>query len=187
MEHLLLFLDPVLIAPYRWLPWPVAGYLCGTLLLALACALLGVGTLRLARRMHAARLGRLEDDMRRYHELSEEALRREGKETFKAVNAQAHEAFGFHFSLSGALFVASLWPVPLALAWMQMRFAAAGPELPFALPLLGAQPGFVFWFLLGYIPLRMLLGRLLPAPAPLPRHTSANACADANTPERMRG
>jgi hypothetical protein len=51
--------------------------------------------------------------MRRYHELGEIALQNEGKETFKAVNRQGHEAFGYYFSLSNALFVASLWPVPI--------------------------------------------------------------------------
>ena len=35
------------------------------------------------------------------------------------------------------------------------------PALPFSLPLFGAQPGYVFWFILCYIPARLLLGRCL--------------------------
>lgn len=89
------------------------------------------------------------------------ALQDSGKETFKAVNSQGHEAFGYYFSLSNALFVASLWPVPIALAWMQMRFGPAGPELPFVLPLFGNRPGMVFWFVLSYIPLRMCSGKII--------------------------
>ena len=160
MQEFLLWLDPLLIAPYRWLTQPEAAFVLGTAVLALLCVVPGLLTLRLARRLHRKRMRSLTDDMRRYHELGEKALQQGSKEHFKAVNKQAHEAFGYHFSLSGAVFVASLWPVPFALAWMQLRFATVSPELPFALPLLGAQPGMMFWFLLCYIPLRLLCGRL---------------------------
>lgn len=159
MNTIPLWLDPLFILPYRILPtsaWPGAAFLVGTGILALVAVLLGRLTLRLARRLHRARLTSLSTDMRRYHELSEEALRQGSKDTFKAVNKQAHEAFGYQFSLNGALFAASLWPVPFMLAWMQMRFGAASLELPFALPLLGDKPSFVFWFLLCYIPLRVV-------------------------------
>lgn len=44
---------------------------------------------------------------------------------------------------------------------MQTRFGTVSPSLPFSLPLLGPEPGFVFWFVLAYIPLRLLLGRLV--------------------------
>ena len=43
---------------------------------------------------------------------------------------------------------------------MQARFGTVSPSLPFSLPLLGPEPGFVFWFVLAYIPLRLLMGRL---------------------------
>ena len=155
MEQLLVWLDPFFVWPYRLLSQPEAAYFLGTAALALFTALLGIATLRMAQRMHRKRLKQLQDDMRHYHELSESALQNSGKETFKAVNRQGHEAFGYYFSLSNALFVASLWPVPIALAWMQMRFGLVSPELPFALPLFGNKPGMVFWFILFYIPLRM--------------------------------
>lgn len=155
-------LDPWCIAPYRWLSdSPEAAFFLGTFVLAAQTALIGLLTIRLGTRMHAARLRELRNDMARYHQLGERALKEEGKETFKAVNRQAHEAFGYYFSLNGALWLASLWPVPLVLAWMQLRFLEASPALPFALPLFGEQPGYVFWFILCYIPARMLLGRCL--------------------------
>lgn len=169
MRSFLLWLDPLLVAPYRLLPQPEAAFALGTTVLALFCILSGLATLSLARRLHRTRLRVLEKDMRRYHELGEAALRHSGKDAFKAVNRQAHEAFGYHFSLSGAFFAASLWPVPLALAWMQLRFGETSPVLPFSLPLLGSRPGFVFWFLLFYIPLRMLLTRLMARVAPAPK------------------
>ena len=125
-------LDPWCIAPYRWLPdAPEAAFFLGTFLLAAQAALLGLLTIRLGVRMHARRLKQLRDDMTRYHQLGERALQEQGKETFKAVNRQAHEAFGYYFSLNGALWLASLWPVPPLLAWMQLRFLEASPALPF--------------------------------------------------------
>lgn len=161
MEELLVWLDPFLVLPYRLVGQPEAAYFFGTAALALLTALIGIATLRMAQRMHRKRLKQLQDDMRHYHELSESALQNSGKEAFKAVNRQGHEAFGYYFSLSNALFVASLWPVPIVLAWMKLRFGLISPELPFSLPLFGNQPGMVFWFILFYIPLRMFSNKTI--------------------------
>lgn len=161
MEELLVWLDPYFVLPYRLVGQPEAAYFLGTATLALVAALIGIGTLRMAQRMHRKRLKKLQDDMRHYHELSESALQNSGKEAFKAVNRQGHEAFGYYFSLSNALFVASLWPVPIVLAWMKLRFGLISPELPFSLPLFGNQPSMVFWFILFYIPLRMFSNKTI--------------------------
>ena len=161
MEELLVWLDPYFVLPYRLVGQPEAAYFLGTAALALLTALIGIATLRMAQRMHRKRLKKLQDDMRHYHELSESALQNSGKEAFKAVNRQGHEAFGYYFSLSNALFVASLWPVPIVLAWMKLRFGLVSPELPFSLPLFGNQPSMVFWFILFYIPLRMFSNKTI--------------------------
>ena len=161
MEELLVWLDPYFVLPYRLVGQPETAYFLGTATLALVAALIGIGTLRMAQRMHRKRLKKLQDDMRHYHELSESALQNSGKEAFKAVNRQGHEAFGYYFSLSNALFVASLWPVPIMLAWMKLRFGLISPELPFSLPLFGNQPSMVFWFILFYIPLRMFSNKTI--------------------------
>lgn len=161
MEELLVWLDPFFVLPYRLVGQPEAAYFLGTATLALMAALIGIATLRMAQRMHRKRLKKLQDDMRHYHELSESALQNSGKEAFKAVNRQGHEAFGYYFSLSNALFVASLWPVPIMLAWMKLRFGLISPELPFSLPLFGNQPSMVFWYILFYIPLRMFSNKTI--------------------------
>lgn len=161
MEELLVWLDPYFVLPYRVVGQPEAAYFLGTATLALLTALIGIATLRMAHRMHRKRLKKLQDDMRHYHELGESALQNSGKEAFKAVNRQGHEAFGYYFSLSNALFVASLWPVPIVLAWMKLRFGLVSPELPFSLPLFGNQPSMVFWFILFYIPLRMFSNKTI--------------------------
>ena len=147
--------------PYRLVGQPETAYFLGTATLALLAGLIGIATLRMAHRMHRKRLKKLQDDMRHYHELSESALQNSGKEAFMAVNRQGHEAFGYYFSLSNALFVASLWPVPIVLAWMKLRFGLVSPELPFSLPLFGNQPSMVFWFILFYIPLRMFSNKTI--------------------------
>ena len=161
MEELLVWLDPFFVLPYRLVGQPETAYFLGTATLALFTGLIGIATLRMAQRMHRKRLKKLQDDMRHYHELSESALQNSGKEAFKAVNRQGHEAFGYYFSLSNALFVASLWPVPIVLAWMKLRFGLISPELPFSLPLFGNQPSMVFWFILFYIPLRMFSNKTI--------------------------
>ena len=179
MEELLVWLDPYFVLPYRLVGQPETAYFLGTATLALVAALIGIGTLRMAQRMHRKRLKKLQDDMRHYHELSESALQNSGKEAFKAVNRQGHEAFGYYFSLSNALFVASLWPVPIVLAWMKLRFGLISPELPFSLPLFGNQPSMVFWFILFYIPLRMFSNKTITRWQLLRAEAQAHAFAPA--------
>ncbi|MEW5774278.1 MAG: hypothetical protein AB1916_12230 [Thermodesulfobacteriota bacterium] len=161
MQDLLLLLDPWLIAPYRLPESAVAGFCLGTALLCLYCVLLGdaayLGVLALNRRRMAA----FKAEMERQNELAETALKLGDKESYKAVNKQALDAFGHSFSLGAAVFTSSLLPLPFALAWMNLRFAAAAPELPFALPLAGREPGYLFYFLILYIPVRLVYARTM--------------------------
>lgn len=160
MEQFLVWLDPWLIFPYRLLENPETAFMLGTATLALQCIILGLSSMQLGFYLHAKRLEKWQGKMQHYHTLSEQALRAGDKESYKAINSRAHHAFGHHFSLSGALFVVSLWPVPMALAWMGLRFQDVAPSLSFSLPLFGQNPSMLFWFLLCYIPLRMLCSRL---------------------------
>lgn len=160
MEQFLIWLDPWLIFPYRLSENPEMAFILGTVALALQCIILGLASMQLGFYLHSNRLNKWQDKMQHYHTLSEQALTLGDKESYKAINSRAHHAFGHHFSLSGALFVVSLWPVPMALAWMGLRFQDIALSLPFALPLLGKNPSMLFWFLLCYIPLRMLCTRL---------------------------
>jgi uncharacterized membrane protein (DUF106 family) len=161
MHDLRLFLDPWLIAPYRLPASATAGFYLGTTILCLYCVLLGdaayLGVLALNRR----RMARLKDEMERQNELAETALKMGDKENYKAVNKQALDAFGHSFTLGAAVFTASLLPIPFALAWMQTRFAEAVPELPVALPLVGRQPTYLFYFLLLYILVRVVYGKMM--------------------------
>jgi len=173
MQDMLLLLDPWLIAPFRLPASAEAGFWLGTAVLCLYCVLLGdaayLGVMALNRRRTAS----LKAEMERHNELAETALRMGDKESYKAVNKQALDAFGHSFSLGAAVFTSSLLPLPFALAWMHLRFASAAPELPFALPLVGREPNYLFYFVILYIPLRLVYSRTMLRLAPYRRLRAA--------------
>lgn len=154
-------MDPWFIAPYRWLPHSAAGYVFGTILLALQCFLLGDLSAMGVKALNRKYIRKLQKEMDRNHDLSEKALRMGDKQSYKAVNRQALEAFGHSFSLGAAIFCVSIWPMPFALAWMHLRFADAPLELPVTLPFLGSSVHYFASFLLIYIAVRMVSARLL--------------------------
>jgi hypothetical protein len=153
----LVFLDQWLIAPYRLLESATLGYVLGTSVLILQCVCLGDLAMLGVSAIHRRRLSELRTDMDRHHTLSEEALRQGDKESYKAVNKQGLEAFGYSFSLGGALFCISLVPVPFALGWMHLRFH----EAPIELPVLGISLNYFASFLLLYITIRVIYGKLV--------------------------
>ncbi len=160
----LLALDPWLIAPFRWLSSATEGYLFGTVLLALQCVILGDLSATAVAYLNRKYIRRLQEKMDHHHNLSELALIQGDKESFKAVNSQALDAFGYSFSLGAAIFCVSIWPLPFSLAWLHLRFAEAPLELPFHVPLLGQSVHYFASFLLLYIAVRMAysltIGRL---------------------------
>jgi hypothetical protein len=166
IRSFLLFLDPVLIAAFRLPGAAWAGFLCGTFVLCLVCVLLGdllaLAASRLNRRLYGQQLS----EMVHQHNLSVKAIGAGDKQSYTAVNKQAHEAFGKYFFSQTAIGMASLWPVPFALAWMDMRFRDAPLVLPVHMPLVGDSVPYLPVFILLYIAARVLYARvmrLLPA------------------------
>lgn len=157
----LLLLDPWLIAPFRWLPSAPAGYLLGTVILALYCILLGDLSASLVTLINKKYIRKMQDKMDHNHHLSETALKLGDKESYKAVNKQGLDAFGHSFSLGAAIFCVSIWPMPFALAWLSLRFADTPLELPFHLPFLGTTIEYFPSFLLVYIATRMLYSSIM--------------------------
>lgn len=139
----------------------MVGFYIGTAVLSFQVIVLGDLAARVIIRINRKRMADIHGDMEKHHALSEEALKLGDKESFKAVNRQALEAFGHSFSMGAVFFCVSVWPLPFALAWMQLRFGQATPSLPWALPLLGKTPGLVFYFLLLYIPLRVFYSKIM--------------------------
>lgn len=151
----LTFLDPWLIAPYRWLPSAAAGYVLGTAVLSFQAFLLGNISMMAVQFCNRHYVRSLREKMDRHHQLSEKALMMGDKESYKAVNKQALDAFGYSFSMGGAVFCVSVWPMPFALAWMHLRFADAPLELPVNLPFMGSAIHYFASFLLIYIAVRI--------------------------------
>lgn len=161
LTSFLILLDPWFIAPYRWLPIASAGFVLGTVILALQTVLLGDISASLVMYFNKKYLRKMQRSMDHHHHLSEEALKRGDKESFKAVNSQAMDAFGHSFSLGAALFCVSIWPMPFALAWMSTRFFDAPLELSFSLPFLGNTIEYFPAFLLLYICTRMTYSAIM--------------------------
>ncbi len=161
LNSFILFFDPWLIAPFRWLPSATAGYLLGVVVLALYCIVLGDLSATVVTYFNKQYLAKIQGEMDRHHNLSEKALMLGDKASYKAVNKQALDAFGHSFSLGAAIFCVSIWPMPFALAWLNLRFVDAPMEFPFSFPFLGDTIEYFPSFLLLYIATRMVYSRLM--------------------------
>jgi hypothetical protein len=144
-------MDQWLMPFYRWPETPMAGFLLGTGLLAMVCLVLGDVSFNLAVWADRKKIKAVTQETVRMNNLSIEALQSGAGEGFRACNQLANEAYGRLFFLQLALSAACLWPLPLALAWMQHRFF----EVEFPLPLTSHSLGFTGVFLLLYILLRV--------------------------------
>jgi len=150
------FLDPCLIWFYRLTGSAQVDFVIGTLVLAFLAVIMGEYAISLVFLAGRKNLDRLNREAVRYRDLTMDALKVGDKPAYKAANQMANEAFGKVFFLQIALSAARLWPVPLALAWMQYRFH--GVEFP-----LGVIPyslGFVGVFLLLYVVAYFLFKRV---------------------------
>jgi hypothetical protein len=150
-------IDQFLIAPYRWSNNPMVGWWLGTFILALWATLLGRLTMALVMRMNLSHVkeGLRETSMR--HNQSMNALKAGDKESYKAINKLANEAYGKTFFLQVAMAAASLWPIPLALGWLQLRFSEVRFPLPPDIPLMSNGVGYAFVFIPLYILVRILV------------------------------
>jgi hypothetical protein len=149
-------LDSVLIHLYRLSGYPLPDYFLGTFLLALICVIVGELTISVVFKVNRSHLDKLNSRVEKMERLSGEALRSGDQTSYTACNKEGNEAFGQLFFNKFGLSAASLFPIFFALAWMQERFA----EIALPLPLFDWEINYVFFFLLNYIPARILFGRL---------------------------
>uniref|UniRef100_I2PYU7 Uncharacterized protein n=1 Tax=Desulfovibrio sp. U5L TaxID=596152 RepID=I2PYU7_9BACT len=153
-----LALDALLVAPFRLVPDPAAGFLLGMATLAVASA--GLGRLCVAglARLHRVRREREEGETRKHHELSLRALQAGDKAAYQASNRLAREAYGNAMALAAGRAAALLWPACAALAWACWRFAGV------PLPLVGDAAGPAAFFIPAYLLAQWGLSRLLRKP-----------------------
>jgi hypothetical protein len=153
-------IDHILITPYRWPDDPVVGWALGTVVVAFWAALLGALTTAVAFKANRRSLNKASGEVDQRHHQSINALKSGDKKAYRAINKLANEAFGNMFFLQIAMACAALWPVPLALAWLQSRFGDIRFPLPFSLPGIGKTVGCTFVFIPLYILVRILLGKM---------------------------
>lgn len=162
IEKIFFQIDSVLIYFYRISEIPIVGYLMGTAVLAILSVIFGQLTLSIAYRYNEALFNQNNSNMVKMHNLSIFALLSKDKKAYKACNKEANDAFGKVFFSQIALGISSLWPIPFALSWMQIRFLDVMFELPLKLPIFGGEVGFTFTFLLVYILTYIFFGKIKP-------------------------
>lgn len=156
------WLDLFFISPYRALGNPVSGFFFGTLVLGVWATLIGELTSLGVGRINRTYLKKLEQESIRLHNLSVKAILHKDKESYRACNKMANEAWGRYFFATIAQGAASIWPVPFALAWMATRFDAVEFELAVPVPLLPDTVGYPAVFLPVYILVRICFSKLKP-------------------------
>ncbi|HET98353.1 MAG TPA: hypothetical protein ENN98_06635 [Desulfurivibrio alkaliphilus] len=162
LRQLYIYLDALLIAPFRFFETPIVGFYFGTFVLCAWCILLGELTFRLAVLANCAYMNRIRAEAVKMHNLSIKAIALKDKESYRNCNKQANEAFGKYFFNTITQGAAYLWPVPFALAWMSLRFSQVEFELLFPLPIVGDTLGFAAVPVNIYILSRIGWGRLKP-------------------------
>jgi len=150
------YFDPYLQAIHRITGVKSLDALIGTFLLALIAVIIGEFTISIVFRINRKHLDRLNDNLKKYSELSQQALRLGDEASYKALNRQANDAYGHVFFNKFGLSAAALWPAFFALDWMQPHFAETG----IAVPGYPAGVNYVVVFLCCYILARMAFGRL---------------------------
>jgi len=154
--HLYLFLDPYLIWFFRLTDQAWLNYLLGNLAVAVFALLLGEFTSFLASFLVRRHLTQVAGEARKYQELSMEALKAGDRPAYEAANQLANDAFGKSFFMQLTMGAAFLWPIFLALAWMQYRFGG----LEFPIPFTGYSLGSTGIFILLYIPAYILFRKI---------------------------
>ena len=160
ITYLYTLIDSFLMFFFRLPGHPLTGYWLGMTVLALAIWAIGEYSIALAFRLNKSMIKKEVRKMDHFQELSFAALRAGDKSAFKACNGIANEAYGKSFFTQITLSAASLWPLFIALGWMQHRFSNIEFSLPFSIPLIGGTLGYLSTFLFCYIVVRILSGKI---------------------------
>ncbi len=156
-------IDGFLIYFYRLTGYTFVDYIIGTMTLGFMCVIIGELSVSLAIRFNKRYLDSISREMTEKERLAIAAYGAGDKNSYKALNKEATDAWGKHFFTMVAYAAGILWPIPFALGWMQTRFADVEFELAFPLSLLfGSSVGYVFTFIPLYILCRIIFKYLRP-------------------------
>lgn len=146
-----MLVDPYIIWFYRLTGYAFADFLLGTFVLAWIALLVGEFTISMVFLVSKQRIDASTEESRHYQDLSAEALSAGDKEAYRAANKLANDAFGKSFFMQIALSAAFLWPVFVALAWMNQRFAELEFPLIFTDYALGCVGVFIVLYVAAYL------------------------------------
>ncbi len=155
--------DAFLIFFYRLTGVSMADYLVGTFVLSLICVVIGELSVSLALKFNKRYLNQMTEEMLEKERLSMAAYQAGDKETYKALNKQATDAWGKNFFSMVAHSAGILWPIPFAMGWLNTRFGdvsfAIAPPLSMVFK---DGVGFMFTFIPMYILSRIVFKYLRP-------------------------
>ena len=158
--YLYTVIDNILMSFFRFPDNPLTGYYLGTFVLSLACVIIGEYSISMAFRFNKERITRDNRDINHFQDLSIKALKAGDKKAYKACNSIANDAFGKSFFSQITLSASSLWPLFIALGWMQYRFSGVEFSLPFSVFGTTYTVGYFLTFVLCYITTRIVFGKL---------------------------
>ena len=147
MNQLFLSVDSFFIWSYRLSGYAPLDFFVGTFFLALVAVVIGEFSISFAFLLTRKSIQHVQDHMVNYQNLSIDALALGDKESYRAANKLANDAFGKTFFMQIGLSSARVWPAFLVVAWMNTRFY----EVDFEVPFIGGTIGFIPVFILLYV------------------------------------
>ncbi|BBO75608.1 hypothetical protein DSCW_30250 [Desulfosarcina widdelii] len=163
LEALFKTADPQITRLFLLTRDPVINFFIGSFLLAFGCVVVGEITLLLAIRWNRNHIEGLKKEIRNKEKLSIQAYEMGDRDSYRALNKDANDAWGRHFFTMTAYSAGVLWPVPFALGWFQIHYGQVRFLLAFPFSLIfGETVGFAFSFIPVYILCRILFRYLHP-------------------------
>lgn len=163
LEALFKTADPQMTRLFLLTRDPVINFFIGSFLLAFGCVVVGEITLLLAIRWNRNHIEGLKKEIRNKEKLSIQAYEMGDRDSYRALNKDANDAWGRHFFTMTAYSAGVLWPVPFALGWLQIHYGQVRFLLAFPFSLIfGETVGFAFSFIPVYILCRILFRYLHP-------------------------
>ncbi|MFH1489927.1 MAG: hypothetical protein ABII06_13575 [Pseudomonadota bacterium] len=163
MDKFFTHADSFLIFFYRITGVAPVDYFIGTFVLALICVMVGDVSISLGIRFNKSYIDDLNREVDEKEAMSIRAYEQDDKRSYKALNKDATDAWGKKFFTMAGYSAGLLWPIPVALGWMQTRFQ--GVEFPLVYPLsllIDRSMGYIFSFIPIYILVRIIFKYLRP-------------------------
>jgi hypothetical protein len=156
MDALYMTLDPYMIWFYRITGYGFVDFLVGTFVIAFVAVVVGEFTISLLFVINQRHIDEINGKVRKYQDLSHRALMAKDKAAYKAANTLANDAFGKSFFMQIGLSAGSLWPLFLAMGWINHRF----PDVEFDLLFTGYSMGCVGVLIVMYASAHLVFKRV---------------------------